>query len=233
MDNGQARRGELLEKVRIYKMPPAAQELLAANPPLVIAGITASGKNSVVRYLTDTSDYRQVITHTTRQPREEDAEAHEYHFVNDEQMQALIEAQAMIEVKEIHKESIYGTSIKAYQDVLAAGYKPVLIIDIQGVEDLSSHLTNLRPYFLVPLSFDDWIRMMEKRGRMSHSERLRRMHSARDELERAIRSEHFTLLINQDIPQTAKTISAGIRDRSMQQKALDAASQLLERLKTL
>jgi guanylate kinase len=233
MDGEQALHSELLEKVRSYKMPQAAQELLSSNPPLVICGITAAGKNSVMRYIAETSDYRHVITHTTRQPRNESEDTHEFHFVNDEQMLALINAQAMIETKEVHGDKIYGTSIKAYQDTLAGGHKPVLIIDVQGVKDISRYLPGLQAYFLIPQSFDDWMRMMEKRGRMSHSERLRRMHSARDELESVLRSEGFTMLINQDIPRTAKIILSGGRDLSSQRQSRETAQQLIERLKTL
>ena len=233
MDGEQALHSELLEKVRSYKMPQAAQELLSSNPPLVICGITAAGKNSVMRYIVETSDYRHVITHTTRQPRNESEDTHEFHFVNDEQMLALINAQAMIETKEVHGDKIYGTSIKAYQDTLAGGHKPVLIIDVQGVKDISRYLPGLQAYFLIPQSFDDWMRMMEKRGRMSHSERLRRMHSARDELESVLRSEGFTMLIKQDIPHTAKIILSGGRDLSSQRQSRETAQQLIERLKTL
>jgi guanylate kinase len=233
MDGEQALHSELLEKVRSYKMPQAAQELLSSNPPLVICGITAAGKNSVMRYIAETSDYRHVITHTTRQPRNESEDTHEFHFVNDEQMLALINAQAMIETKEVHGDKIYGTSIKAYQDTLAGGHKPVLTIDVQGVKDISRYLPGLQAYFLIPQSFDDWMRMMEKRGRMSHSERLRRMHSARDELESVLRSEGFTMLINQDIPRTAKIILSGGRDLSSQRQSRETAQQLIERLKTL
>jgi guanylate kinase len=214
-------------------MPQAAQELLSSNPPLVICGITAAGKNSVMRYIAETSDYRHVITHTTRQPRNESEDTHEFHFVNDEQMLALINAQAMIETKEVHGDKIYGTSIKAYQDTLADGHKPGLNIDVQGVKDISRYLPGLQAYFLIPQSFDDWMRMMEKRGRMSHSERLRRMHSARDELESVLRSEGFTMLINQDIPRTAKIILSGGRDLSSQRQSRETAQQLIERLKTL
>ncbi|HEX5395348.1 MAG TPA: hypothetical protein VFW52_03310 [Candidatus Saccharimonadales bacterium] len=233
MNGEQARRGELLEKVREYKMPQAAQDILAANPPLIIAGITASGKNSVVRILAETSEFRHVITHTTRPPRDEAEDTHEFHFVSDEQMLALVDSQAMIEVKQVHRDNVYGTSIKAYKEVIDSGHKPVLIIDIQGVEDINRYITNLRPYFLIPPSFEDWMRMLDKRGHMSHSERLRRMHSARDELERVLRNEHFSLIINRDISQTAKMIASGGHDQAAQHKNRETVQLLIERLKTL
>jgi guanylate kinase len=233
MDGKQARHSELLEKVRSYKMPRAAQNLLAASPPLVIAGITASGKNSVVRYLAETSAYRHVITHTTRPPREDDDEAHEYYFVSEEEMMKLIDSQAMIEAKQVHSESVYGTSIKAYQDVVKSGYKPTLVVDIQGVDDISRYIASPRPYFLVPPSFEDWMRMLEKRGKMSHSERLRRMHSAKVELESALRNERFSLIINRDIPRTAQIVAAGGHDQSSQHDIREVIQLLIERLKTL
>ncbi|HLG90581.1 MAG TPA: guanylate kinase, partial [Candidatus Saccharimonadales bacterium] len=156
MDAEQSIHSQLLEGVRNYKTPQAAQELLAVHPPLVIAGITASGKNSTTKYIVDTTGYRQVITHTTRQPRSDEVSGQDYYFISDEEMLRMLSSEAMIEAKTVHGETIYGISLKAYQDVLAAGHKPLLIIDVQGIEDINKYLPNLRPVFLVPPDFDAW-----------------------------------------------------------------------------
>ena len=233
MDAEQSIHSQLLESVRNYKTPQAAQELLAAHPPLVIAGITASGKNSTTKYIVDTTEYRQVITHTTRQPRSDETDDQDYYFISDEEMLRMLSSEAMIEAKTVHGQTIYGISVKAYQDVLAAGHKPLLIIDVQGIEDINKYLPNLRPVFLVPPDFDAWTQMLEKRGRMSHSERLRRMHSAREELEQVLHNEHFFLVVNRDVPQTAREILGDIHDLASQRKAREAAQLLIDRLRTI
>lgn len=223
---------QLLEKVRVYTMPSAARELVAAHLPLIIAGITASGKNTVTQYIQDTTDYKQVVTHTTRQPRPGEVSTQNYHFISEEEMLKMMANKAFVEVQTIHGDTVYGISIAAYQGVANSGHKPLLIIDVQGVEEISRYVPELRPVFLLPANFDDWMSMLEKRGRMSHSERLRRMHSARAELEKVLQRENFFLVINRDVPSTAKDVLGGVHDHVSQHKARETARQLLERLKT-
>ncbi|MEX0881321.1 MAG: hypothetical protein WEC17_01445 [Candidatus Saccharimonadales bacterium] len=233
MNGEQSIHSRLLEKIRSYTMPLVAQEILATHPPLVIAGITASGKNAATKYIVDTTDYRQVVTHTTRQPRPDEIHGKHYYFVKEEEMLKLLDSQSMIEAKLIHDIRISGISVRAYQDVVNAGHKPLLVIDVQGTEEISKFLPKLRPVFLLPPNFDTWVRMQEKRGRMSHSERLRRMHSAREELEQVLDNEHFFLVVNRDVPQTAREILGDVHDQASQRKAREAAQLLIDRLRTI
>ena len=139
----------------------------------------------------------------------------------------------MVEVQLVHGTQVSGVSIKAYQDVIASGHKPLLNIDVQGVEKIGLYVPGLRPVFLLPPDFESWVQMLEKRGRMSHSERLRRMHSAREELEKIMNSVHFFLVINRDVPQTAREILGNVHDLSSQRQGRETARLLLERLKTI
>ena len=224
---------QLLDKVRAYRMPKAAQELLSTHLPLTISGITASGKNSTTQYIMGSTDYRHVVTHTTRPLREGEESGKDYHFVSEEEMIRLLETESMVEVQLVHGTQVSGVSIKAYQDVIASGHKPLLNIDVQGVEKIGLYVPSLRPVFLLPPDFESWVQMLEKRGRMSHSERLRRMHSAREELEKIMNSVHFFLVINRDVPQTAREILGNVHDLSSQRQGRETARLLLERLKTI
>lgn len=225
---------QLLEKVRNYHTPPEAVALLANNPPLIIAGITASGKNSAVKYITGISNYRQVITHTTRPPRSGEQNGVDYWFITEKQMLELLKEHKMIEANVLHEQQVSGVSVAAYRLLITAGYRPLLIVDVQGVEAISKYLPrSIRPYFLLPPSFDTWMNWLEKRGQMSHTERLRRMTSARSELEKSLRTDIFMLIVNHEIPLTADEILRGVQDIPIQHKNREIAHQLLERLKTI
>lgn len=233
MDGEQSVHSQLLEKVREYRMPPAARDLLNTHLPVVIAGITASGKNSVTQYIHETSNYRQVVTHTTRQPRAGEIHTEHYFFVSDEEMLNMMAQEALVEVQTIHGDEVYGISIKAYQAVIDQGHKPLLIIDVQGIEEISQYVPKLRPVFLLPPNFDEWMGMLEKRGRMSHSERLKRMHSAHEEIEKVLDKERFFLVVNRDVPSTARDILGDVHDHASRHKARETALLLLDRLKTI
>jgi len=212
-------------------MPQAAAELLTAHPPLLVAGTTASGKDAVENFIQGISDWRHVVTHTTRQIRPGEVNGSDYWFVSEAEMLNLAEGQAFIEIKLIHDRQISGTSIQAYNAVLAAGRKPMLRIDIQGVRDLRTRVPGLRPYFILPPSFDVWMERLDKRGHMSHVERVQRLHSARLELETAIEDEHFILLINDEIARVAQEIVDGVTDIPSQQRNRQLARQLIDHIK--
>lgn len=232
MDGSPSVHAQLVEKVRSYRMPQAAQELLTNHPPLIVAGITASGKNSVTQYIIESNQYRRVITHTTRQARASEVHGQHYYFVSEEEMLRLLDNEAMIEVQTIHSASIYGVSIRAYQDVISSGYRSLIILDVQGIEEVGKYLPALRAFFLLPPDFHEWMARLEKRGPMSHSERLRRMHSARTELEKALNSHLFWLVVNHEIPAAAREILSGASDFLTQHKNREAAQQLLDHLRT-
>ncbi|HSX18457.1 MAG TPA: hypothetical protein VLE51_03830 [Candidatus Saccharimonadales bacterium] len=224
----------LLEKAREYHTPQAARDLLATHPPLIITGITASGKDSVSKYISETSElYREVVTHTTRPPRAGEVHTQHYHFVTEEDMLKLVEREEMIEVKLIHGETFYGTSINAYRDVVNSGHRPLLVIDVQGVDEITKYIEHARPIFLLPPSFNAWIERLEKRGRMSHPERLRRMNSARVELEKTLNSNLFVLVVNHDIPRTAHEILSDAHDYSIQHHNRETALLLIEHLRNI
>src|SRR5438105_509760 len=125
----------LLDKVRNYQVPDKAVKLLEKYLPLILVGATASGKTAIAQYLEENSNYRRIITHTTRAPRPDEQHEMDYWFVNEAEMLQLLESEAMIEVKAVHGDTVYGTSIAAYEVTVAAGDKPLLAIDIQGTEE--------------------------------------------------------------------------------------------------
>src|SRR5438067_93435 len=128
---------QLLAAVAAYKMPPAAINLVKQNPPLIIAATTASGKNTVADYILERTPYKEVISHTTRQPREGERNGQHYWFVDDNEMLKITQTQGFIEVQTIHGETVYGTTISAYQAASQDSHKPLLVMDVQGVEEIT------------------------------------------------------------------------------------------------
>lgn len=221
----------LLEKIREYHMPQEAQELLKAHPPLLIAGMSSVGKNTVAKYIVEHSDYRRVITHTTRQPREGEVNGRDYWFINESEIAQMVDQQSLIEVQLVHEEDVYGTSIESYEVILEAGFHPLLIADVYGALKFTNFLPQLRPFFIIPPSFEVWMERWNRRGAMTYAEKARRLRSASTELEKAIRGERFILIINYEIPSTVSQILSGVIDPSTQRRNREAAQQLLDHLK--
>jgi len=225
-----ALRQELFEKLRSYRTPDIAAQLLSSYPPLIVAGATATGKSSVLKRLEEVSEYRHVITHTTRPPRPNEVSGQNYWFVNEEEMLRLLDDQAMIEVKAVHGDTLYGPAITSYQAVLNSGHKPILVIDVQGVEELSRSLPKQKAFFLLPPNFDEWMERLEKRGQMSSVEKANRLKSARQELEEALRQPRFILVTNYDVHRTAQEILGGTTDPRTQSQNRELAQTLISHI---
>jgi len=202
---------ELLDAVRHYEIPPHAVELLREHPPLIIAAITAGGKNAVTERIIEKSDYRHVVTHTTRPKRPDEENGVNYWFVSEEEMLSMVIAKEFVEVKAIHGDTVYGISINSYESVSQNGHRPLLIIDVRGVKDIITANPKLQPMFILPPSYEEWMNRLQSRGHMSHIERSARLKSAKEELQTVLADPHFVLIVNRDIEATAEEILGGPR----------------------
>ncbi len=219
---------QLIEAVRGYKMPASATELLVQYKPLIISGVTAAGKDTILSYIESSSQWRHSVTHTTRSPRAGEVDGINYWFVNEESMLELLKNQSMIEAQTIHGNTVYGTSLKAYRDVLSQGHKPLLRIDIQGIKELTNHIPDLRATFILPPSFEEWMQRIERRGRMSHIEKIQRLRSAQTEIKEALLSRHFIFIVNKDVPTAASEIINSVTDGPTQHHNRELANRLID-----
>lgn len=221
-----------------YQMPAEAKQLIGSGEVTLLCGVTASGKNTIANYLVDHGNFAHVVSHTTRKPRENHGQREqngkEYWFVSPKEMLALAEEQAFIEIKAIHGETCYGTSIKSVKQVMDAGKHPVMEIDVQGALELTEAVPGLRPLFILPPSYDVWMERLGTRGFISDGEKERRLHSAIMEIETALAHPAFVLTVNHEVELTAAEIINGVDLSSTTQEAHRAlALDLLESIRSL
>lgn len=224
-------RDSLIAACQDYVFPETAVSLLSEHQPLIISGVTAAGKNTVTNYLIQHYPCERVVTHTTRQMRDGEKDGVDYHFVSEAQMLELLKNGAMIEAKLVHGKMVYGTSIEAYKATLNRGKRPVLIIDVQGVDELASHVPNLRSNFILPPDFKTWMERLDGRHVMPEEEKRERLLSAKRELTLASESPNYLLVINRDFSHTAEEIMQNIAaDATHQTDSHQLAEQLLKDL---
>jgi guanylate kinase len=223
---------QLTKAVVDYKMPSAARQLLETHPPLIICGITGAGKNAVFAELVKLGSYQAVVSHTTRLPRVNDGvmekEGIDYWFVDPATIARMISNQQFIEIKPVHRD-FNGTSLKAYKQSMERSQIPVLIIDVQGADELVRTIPSLRPVFVLPPDFYTWRQRLEKRGAMKRADLSRRLQSATREIEKVLNNPSFDLVINLDqVKAATEIVSHKVgRDKAV----LDLADELLTDIK--
>ncbi len=219
----------LVETLSAYNMPAQGLKLLHDHPPLIIAGITAAGKDTITERIVQLSDYRQVADHTTRPPRPGEINGQHYWFINETAMLNLLSNHQLFEASLVHGVTVYGSSLEAYQAVLDSGRKPLFIMDVQGIEKLMNKVPNLKPVFLLPPSFDEWLRRLNTRLHMTDAERRHRFNSAIAELEHVREHPSYQLIVNKNVASTVKVILGEVKsDQKEAQETLDKLLQSIQ-----
>lgn len=224
-----------------YDAPSEAVELVQQADILLVVGVTASGKNTVITHLLETGDYSYIVSHTTRDPRynhgvlEEDGK--DYFFVDEEEMGRLIKAGAFIEAKLVHDRDIYGTSTEQIKHAFDLGKIAVTDIDVQGVAEYKEMSDKVNAVFIVPPSFQEWHdRILKRSGEAGEDpgNLLKRLNGAVDELEHALETDYFDFVINDDIAETVDRVKAIVRgetDSEHSAKGRKLAETLLAQLR--
>lgn len=225
---------QLYGLIKEYKAPQHAHEVVAAHPSLNFAGPTGAGKGTLVTYLTQTGDYAPVVSDTTRLPRPHndgyEVNGLSYWFISEEEAAKKVADGAYIEVKAVHKKTMYGTSITSYERVVNAERTPVLEIDVQGMEDLMERFSEFEAIFLLPPDFDTWQARLDGRGRMQLDEKLQRLESACSEIEVLFNNSRFHPVVNTEVIDTAALIASGeYKTSEYRETSLKVARTILDR----
>ena len=118
----------------------------------IVAAPSGCGKTSLVESLiNDAKNLRVSISHTTRNPRADEVNGTNYHFVSVSEFQKMVSKDAFIEHAEVF-ENFYGTSKKLINDNLDHNIDVILEIDWQGARQVKQNLPNAISIFILPPS---------------------------------------------------------------------------------
>ena len=166
----------------------------------VVSAPSGAGKSSMVKALLASEPSLGVsVSHTTRAPRGQEQDGREYHFVDRATFQAMVAAGDFLEWAEVHG-NLYGTSRSSIETQVAAGHDVVLEIDWQGALQLKSLLSDAVLVFILPPSWEELARRLNRRGEDTPDVIAQRLVNARLEVAQA---RHFDFVIINSIFETA------------------------------
>jgi guanylate kinase len=195
---------------------------------LILSSPSGAGKTTLTRMLLqECPDLRFSVSHTTRAPRSNEVEGRDYHFVDRERFDDLVERGAFLEWAEVHGNR-YGTSTAEIDRARAAsGCKGMIFdIDYQGARQIGSKVNDVVSVFILPPSMQELERRL--RGRASETEEtLSRRYAV---AEREI--EHYALfgyvIVNDDVKRAFDELrSITVAERARRQRRAPLAEALL------
>ena len=171
----------------------------------VLAGPTAVGKGTVVRYMLDHfPNIHLSISATTRTKRPGEVDGVHYYFLSHEEFDRLVDEGQMLEYAVVHGENKYGTPREPVERALADGKFVLLEIDLQGARQVKSAMPSADLVFIAPPSWEELVERLQGRGTESLEEQERRLATAKVEL--AAQSEFDHVVINDDVARCAHEV---------------------------
>ena len=174
---------------------------------IVMSAPSGCGKSTLIdMLLQEYHDIVYSISCTTREPRGEEEDGLDYHFLAKQRFEELVSQGAFIEYAKVH-DNYYGTLKAPIEEVLAEGNSMILDIDVQGaakVRDYVRALSDDDPMkvgyvdiFVNPPSLEELRARLEGRGTDSPEVIERRLANAEGEMARA--GEYMFRVENDDL----------------------------------
>jgi guanylate kinase len=173
----------------------------------VLAGPTAVGKGTVAADLR--LHHPEVwisVSVTTRAPRPGEVHGRHYWFVDDDEFDRLVAADALLEWAVVHRTARYGTPRAPVEEALASGRPALLEIDLQGARQVRRSMPEALFVFLKPPSWEELVRRLVRRGTETEQERVRRLETAR--LELAAEAEFDVTVVNTEVHAASEELVA-------------------------
>lgn len=172
----------------------------------ILSAPSGAGKTSLVAALLQTLKQVEVsVSHTTRPMRSGEKDGVNYHFVNKQAFQALVEQGAFFEHAQVFNNN-YGTSRLAINQRLEAGIDVILEIDWQGAQQVRAQQPEAIGVFILPPSLQALRDRLNARGQDSEAVIESRMQQAISEMSHW--HEYDYLVINDDFTQALGEINA-------------------------
>ena len=173
---------------------------LARGALLVMSGPGGVGKSTITSVLRDHPSFWISISATTRAPRDNERDSHDYFFLTDEKFDAMIQAGEFLEWAEFAG-ARYGTPRTPVELWRNLGKHVLLEIEIAGARQVRSAEPGALLVFIAPPSWDALVSRLTSRGTDSPERRAARLALAQEEMAASVEFDH--ILVNSEVEEVA------------------------------
>ena len=175
----------------------------------VVSAPSGGGKTSLVRaLLAEDAKVALSISFTTRAPRPGEKNGREYHFVDADVFEAMLERGEFLECAEVHGNR-YGTSQKWIEETLQSGKDVLLEIDWQGAQQVRRLYAGAIMVFILPPSMAELERRLRARAQDSDAVIRHRLQNAVEEISHALEFDY--VIINKVFEEARRDLAAVVR----------------------
>jgi len=186
-----------------YRANQEAIDILIKTPLVLMAGLTGSGRNTIIGKLVETGRYVFVKSDTTRAPRVEhgvkEKDGGPYWFKTEQEVLDGLEQGRYFEAAIIHNQQVSALSVSEIEKVNANHQIAVTEVTPEGIKTYSALKPDVRCIFMLPPSFEVWLERLKKRSEMPQEELTRRQRSALKEVNDLLGNGIYRAVVNDDL----------------------------------
>lgn len=206
---------QLSSLMESYQPSDKTVALVRSVPLVLIVGISAAGKNTVINKLLESGKFHYIISHVTRNPRTNNGvmekDGVQYHFMSKNQAIELLQKREFVEAKWVHRQDVYATSAEEFRKCRDEHKTAIADVNVEGVaEYMQIAPDSTTPIFILPPDFQTWQQRFKARyeGQLSDNEFQARLHSVKQEIEHVLGKDYFSIVINDDLEQAVAQVQS-------------------------
>lgn len=172
----------------------------------IVSGPSGAGKSTIsTRLRAEFPELTDSVSYTTRAPRGEERDGVDYHFVDAETFQRMIDEDEFVEWAEVHGNR-YGTAAHTITQALGARKNVLFDIDYQGATSLRAIFPDAVTTMLLPPSIEELERRLRERNTDDNAVIERRVEGAYAEIQQAGAFDY--VVVNDVLEEAADEIRA-------------------------
>ena len=192
----------------------------------VFSGPSGVGKSTLIKKLRERiKNLGYSISHTSREPRNNEINGVDYHFVERNIFNKMIKENAFVEWATVY-DDLYGTSLSGLQDQVELELDVLLDLDSQGAKKIKKHFPESILIYILPPSLEVLEKRLRTRATDDDDVIDLRIKQARNEL---LNCEWYDyLIINNDIEKALnEAASIIVSDRCSNTRSLHKVKKII------
>lgn len=171
---------------------------------VIFSAPSGAGKTTIVHYLLEQGlGLEFSVSACSRDPRPNEVDGTDYHFLGVEGFKEKIKENAFVEWEEVYTNNFYGTLRSEIERIWGKGHAVIFDVDVIGGLNLKRKFKdNAFAVFVQPPSYEELENRLRKRSTESEDKINQRMEKATKEL--AFASEFDVVLVNDDLEEACK-----------------------------
>jgi guanylate kinase len=194
----------------------------------IISAPSGTGKTTVCKILKQKlPKLKFSVSHTTREPRDNETDGIDYHFISEENFEEKVKHNKFIEWAKVYQ-YYYGTAFESIDSHKKNGADVLIELDVQGAKSLRKLNYKAIFIFILPPSLKELEIRLRNRKTESESAIKDRLESSKNEVQQCKLYDY--ILTNINVEETAENIISVIKAEQLRKELYKPTSLDLKNL---